>query len=60
MDLEAPGNYSDLFWSNKISVLSCEGPKPQNAVLSGLLDPVGPLIIGFEYAKLLRTYTKLW
>ena len=29
MGFEAPENYSASFWCNKISVLLCEGPKPQ-------------------------------
>ena len=42
--LKAPGNYSDQFWSNETSVLLCEGPKPQNAMISDFLGPEGPLI----------------
>ena len=32
--LKAPGNYSDQFWYNKISTLSCEGPEPPNSMIS--------------------------
>ena len=33
--MRAPGNYSDQFWSNKRSISLCEGPKPQNSMISG-------------------------
>ena len=37
--LTAPGKYSDHFWSNKISVWLCEGPKPPNSMSYGFLSP---------------------
>ena len=37
--LKVPGNYSDKFWFNRKSILLCEGPKPQNSMISGFLDP---------------------
>ena len=43
--LKAPDNYSDQFGSNKISVLFCEGPKPNMSILSGFLNPGGPLFM---------------
>ena len=35
--LKAPGNYCASFWSNEISVLFCEGPKPLNSTVSFFL-----------------------
>ena len=32
--LRAPGNYSDQFWLDKISISLCEGPKPPNSMIS--------------------------
>ncbi len=55
MGLKAPGNYSDQFWFNKMSVSLCEGPRPQNSMISGFLRPVGTLIYGFEYTNSLQT-----
>ena len=45
--LEALGNYSDQFWSNKILVLLCEEPKPPNSMISGFFELVGTLIYWF-------------
>ena len=42
--LKALENYSDQFWSHKISVLLCEGPKPQNSVISGISAPGNPYL----------------
>ena len=52
MGLKALGNYSDQFWSNKISVLLCEGPKPQNSMISGFLDPYYPLLMDLDMLKI--------
>ena len=46
--LKAPGNYSDSSWSNKISVLLCEGPKPPNSMICGCLKPRDPFMYGFK------------
>ena len=35
----------DQFWSNKIWVLLCEGPKPPNSMTSGFLNPGEPLLM---------------
>ena len=43
--LKAPGKYSDQFWSNQISVLLLERPKPPNSMISGFLDAWDPLVI---------------
>ena len=43
--LQAPGNYSASFRSNKISVLLCEGPKPNLFMISGFLSPREPLFM---------------
>ena len=51
MGLKAPGNYLDQFWSDKILVLLCEGPKPQKSMISGFVEPLGTLIYGFRYTK---------
>ena len=45
----------DQFWSNKILVLLCQGPKRQNSMMSGFFDPE-TLICGFYYNKLLQQY----
>ena len=44
----------DQLWSVQISVLLCEGPKPANSMISGLLTPGEPLFIAFYYTKLLQ------
>ena len=36
--LKAPGNYSDQFRFNEISILLCEGPELQNAMISWFVD----------------------
>ena len=38
-------NYSDQFGSNKISVLFCEGPKPNMSMIYVLLSPGEPLFM---------------
>ena len=43
--LQTPGDFSASFWSNQFLVLSCEGPKPQNSMISGFLDSWEPLYI---------------
>ena len=53
--LKAPGNYSDQFRFNKISVLLCEGPKPNISKMFGFLT-LGPLIYGFKYTKILKYF----
>ena len=57
--LKALGDYLDQFWSNKISALLCEGQKPQNSMISGLLSPGEPLFMDSnipKYLKDIRTY----
>ena len=56
--LKAPGIYLDQFWSNKISVLLCEGAKPQNSMISGFVDPLGALISGLNIQKTLQKTDK--
>ena len=53
--LKAPGDYSDQFWSNKISVLLCEGAKPNISMFSGFLTPGGPIFIDLKI-KQSKTY----
>ena len=53
------GNYSALLWSNKVSFLLWEGLQPNISMISEFVGPVGPLIYGLEYAKLLQTYRKM-
>ena len=52
--VKAPGNHLDPFWSNQISVLLCEAPKPQNSMISIFSSSLGTLIYGFQYTKLLQ------
>ena len=47
--LKAPGNYSGPFWSNRLPILLLERPKPNISMISGFLDPVGPLFYGFVF-----------
>ena len=57
--LKAPGNYSDQFGFNKISILSCEGPKPNISMIDGCLSPGEPLIMDLnipKYTKNTRNY----
>ena len=51
---EAPGNYSASFWSNKVSVLLCVGPKPTNIHELLMFGPLGHRICGFENAQILK------
>ena len=44
------GNYSASFWSTRISVLSCEGPKPNISMISGFLNPWSPVFMVY-YSK---------
>ena len=53
--LKAPGNYSASFWSNKISVLLCEGPNPNISMIYEFVDPWDPLFIGFHIQKYFKT-----
>ena len=39
------GNYSEQFRSDEISVLLCEGPKPNICMNSGFLSPREPLFM---------------
>ena len=50
--LRAPGNYSASFWSNKISISLCEGPKPPNSMIAWFWD----LLLMAYLAYLWRTY----
>ena len=47
ISLKALGNYSDQFWSNKLSVLLLDTQTSSNSMTSGFLDPLGTLIYGF-------------
>ena len=51
ISLKAPGNYSASFWSNKLSILSLERPKPNTSMISDFLDPIETLFYGFNYTK---------
>ena len=44
----------DQFWFNKISILLCEGPKPNISMISGFCEPLEPRIYGFYHAKILQ------
>ena len=46
----------DQFWSNKILVLLCEGPKPHNSMISEFVTPWGPLFIDFNIPKCFNEY----
>ena len=50
--LKAPGNDSVSFWSDKILVLLCEGPKPNMSMISGFLNPKEPLFNRFRYTQI--------
>ena len=54
----APGNYSNRFWFNEISVLSCEAPKLQNSMMSGLSSPGQPLFTDFNIPNYLTNIKK--
>ena len=56
--LKAPENYSASFWSDTCPILLCEKPTPNISMVSGFLRPVGTLIYGFEYTKLLEQSKK--
>ena len=56
--LKAPGNCSASFCSNKILVLLCEGPKPQNSMISGFVSP--PLFIDFNIPNYFNKYKKVY
>ena len=43
-NLKAPGNYSDHYWSNKSSVLLCEGAQHNISMISGFLSPGNPYL----------------
>ena len=59
--LKAPGNYSASFWSNEISVILCEGPKPNISMISGFLEPWSPVFMAFIIPKILqRKFEKIW
>ena len=52
---KSSGIYSASFWSNKMWVLLCEEPQPQNSMISGFLDPWDPLFIDLiKNTKLLQ------
>ena len=57
MGLEAPGNDLDQFCTNKISVLLCEGAKPNISMISGFLTPGTPFM-DFTTPKYFKTYKK--
>ena len=43
--LKVLGDYLNQFWSNKILVLLCEGPKLNASRISGVLNPWDPLFM---------------
>ena len=55
-----PGNSSDQFCSNKISVLLCEGPTPRNSMISGFLSPGKLLFMDFIIPNYFKQYKKIW
>ena len=59
ISLKAPGNYSASSWSNKISVLLYEGPKPPNSVISGFVDPWEPLFVDLNIPNSFLKYTNI-
>ena len=58
--MKAPGNYLDQIWSNKISVLLCEEPKPNISMISGFLRPGEPLFIEFIIPNYFNIIRKTW
>ena len=54
--LKVQGNYSDQFWSNKILVLVCEGPKLNMSMISGFLDPWDPSFMDLNIPKDFKKY----
>ena len=53
-----PGDYLDQFWSNKILVLLCEGPKPPNSMIYWFLSPGEPVFMHLDIPKYFKTYKK--
>ena len=51
---KSPGNQSDQFWSNQISVSLCEEPKPNMSMIPGFLDLWDPLFIDLNIRKILH------
>ena len=59
--LKAPGNYSHQFWSNNVSVLLYEGPKPPTSIISGLASPWELLFMDLNLPKILHANKKkMW
>ena len=56
ISLKTPGVYLDQFWSDKISVLLCEGPKPNISMISGFLSPGEPLSTDLNIPKYFKKY----
>ena len=56
--MKAPGNYSDQFWSNKISVLLWEGPKPNMSMIYGFVSPGETLFMDLDIPKYLKNIRK--
>ena len=56
--LKAPENYSASFWSHTISVLLCEGPKPNISMISGFLSRGEPLYMDLNIPKYFKTYKR--
>ena len=52
------GNYLDQCWSNKILVWLCEGPKPQNSMISGFPDPWNPVFIDLNIPNYFNEHEK--
>ena len=52
------GNYLDQFGSNKISVLLCEGTKPNISMISGFVDLWDPLFMDFDIPNDFKQYKK--
>ena len=52
------GNSLNQCGSNKMSVLLCEGPKPNISMISGFVSPGEPLFMsyGLKYTKILQKY----
>ena len=51
--LKAPGYYSASFWFNKMSVLLCEGQTNSKSHELWICEPMGTLIYGFNYTKII-------
>ena len=52
--LKAPGNYSDQFWSNKVSVLLCEGPELDISMIYGFGALGELLFMDLYYTRILQ------